>query len=117
MPPETNMTNDKDNLAFENALLRNNDFLMDKWRATLKEEIAGVNQTVSGANKEVLDKLLVITEQMGKNTKAIETHEQRLEVHDEKFKSVKNQIAVVGSVCASAGGAIGFFLGKIVGGN
>lgn len=116
MPPENKMTDSKENLAFENALLRNNDFLMEKWRTTLKEEIAGVNKTVSGANQQILDKMLKVYEQQAVNTKTIELHETRLNVHDEKFKSLKSQIAVVGTISASAGGAVGFFMGKVIGG-
>lgn len=118
MPPENNM-NEPSTITSDQldaALLRNNDYIVEKISKNMGEQITILRNQVGQHNKEVLDKLVNLAVQAGENRANIANNKSAIAVHDEMFKSIKVQFAVIVTVSTTAGGFIGFLLSNLFGG-
>lgn len=102
-------------LAIDNALLRNNDLMVDKFTKIVKGEISTLSNQVSEHNKTVLDQMIQLAQDVGTHGARIAALQATSDIHDEKLKSLKTTIATVGATCGSIGGALGFIVAKLMG--
>ena len=105
--------NSIESAIIDNALLRNNEYLIDKFTKTIKEEVAGVRSDVVQHNESVLNQVVKMAEVAGANAAKITTLEQTAAIQEEKLKGLNGKIATVGAIGATVGGFFTFLINNL----
>lgn len=109
---ETDMHNDppKNNeikLLIENALLHNNEQLRTNFDASIEKFSVKLATDIATQTKAFADQVFNLTAQVTK-------HEAKIVLLDGAVKSLKTTQTVVGTVCTTLGGLIGFFIAQLI---
>lgn len=105
--------NSTDTTLIENALLRNNEYLIDKMTKIVKEEVSAVRNDVVSHNNAVLDQVVKMAELGGTNSARIDGLEKTSAVQEEKLKGLNGKIATVGAIGATVGGFFTFLISNL----
>ena len=119
MPPTSDkksMANQKvDMTEVENALLRNNDYLVDKMTKTIKDEVSSVRTQMSEHSTVVLAQMTEIAQKVGSNSTEITNLKIDANSQKEQLKGLNAKIATVGVIGSTVGGFIVFLINNFRG--
>lgn len=109
--PDNDMKTDM--TLIDNALLRNNEYLIEKMTKIVKDEVSTVRNDVVSHNESVLNQVVDMAKTAGRNATRIENLEKVTAVQEEKLKGLNGKIATVGAIGSVLGGFFTFLISNL----